>query len=157
MNRKCLSTNNTKSYPCVYFVMRPLTLSSVFFVLGKHTFLETTLFSLGKVSPPYWVLTQSHFPRGQEMLAWVRDWFLRWLLPCPCDLCANSFHTDFSVFHTVVKNTFSFLIFYTKRSKNLLVYYCRCCNMIGYATRYLNSSIDNRVATSHGTNPVNYI
>ena len=81
--------------------MRPLTLSSVFFVLEKHTFLETTLFSLGKVSPPYWVLTQSHFPRGQEMLALGTRLVLT-LVPCPYNNSANLF----PVFHTVVKKTF---------------------------------------------------
>ena len=37
-------------------------------------------------------------------------------------------------------------------SKNLLVYYCKCCNLIGYATRYL---FVNRypVATSNATRP----
>ena len=35
-------------------------------------------------------------------------------------------------------------------SKNLLVYYCKCCILIGYATRYL--FVDSRVAASNARN-----
>ena len=37
-------------------------------------------------------------------------------------------------------------------SKNLLVYYCKCCNLIGYATRYLFVNIY-QVAASNATKP----
>ena len=30
----------------------------------------------------------------------------------------------------------------TSISKNVLVYYCKCCILIGYATRYLFVNID---------------
>ena len=60
-------------------------------------------------------------------------------------------HQTFSIFLSDKGPTLGYTLL-SVFSKNLVVYYCKCCNLIGYATRYLFVN-RYRVAASNATRP----
>ena len=67
-------------------------------------------------------------------------------------LSKRKFFIPFMMTCAVAYHGVNFPCFLYSFSKNLLVYYCKCCNLIGYATRYLFVN-RYRVAASNTTRP----
>ena len=67
-------------------------------------------------------------------------------------LSKRKFFIPFMMTCAVAYHGVNFPCFLYSFSKNLLVYYCKCCNLIGYATRYLFVN-RYRVAASNATRP----
>ena len=105
----------------------------------------------------FYKITRRKLKRGSSLLYqsvnspycswWRMRWrIMAWTFPCfPYSYRNTAFNQS--------KLTFSKCYFIIQFSKNVLVYYCKCCNLIGYATGYLFVNRYRVAATSNTTRP----